>query len=56
VTVGSTSYSVYYIDLNGNDKFDTGDELVITGTDVSGLTVYLYVTGYSGNAQASVPS
>ena len=58
-TIGD--YTVKVIDLNGNGKLDSGDELTIeyTGSgsgSVAGITVYLYITGYSGNAQGSVPA
>jgi flagellin-like protein len=57
-TIGN--YNVQVLDLNGNGKLDSGDELVIDGSannaDVAGITVYLYITGYSGNAQGSVPA
>jgi len=52
------SYTVKVLDLNGNGKLDTGDQIVIEGgsNNVSGITIYIYITGYSGNVQATVPS
>ena len=53
----SGDFSVQILDLNGNNKLDTGDELVISNAKgVSGVTVYLYINGYSGNAQGTVPA
>jgi len=57
----SSSYKVYYVDLNGNGKLDTGDQIIIhtddtTDAPLGGLTVYVYVSGYSGNTHATVPS
>ena len=61
VSVGSYTYDVSYVDLNGNGKLDTGDQIILTNstsgaTSISGITVYIYITGYSGNVQATVPS
>ena len=58
VTIGSTTYSVHIDDLNKNGKLDTGDQIVINGgaNPVGGLEIYVYITGYSGNSHAVVPS
>ena len=58
ITVNGVGYTVTHLDLNGNGKLDSGDQIVINGGShsVGGLTIYLYVTGYSGNAQGSVPA
>ncbi len=58
ITVNGVDYTVTHLDLNGNGKLDSGDQIVIDGgtNSVAGMTVYLYVTGYSGNAQGTVPS
>ena len=59
VMVGSYTYNITISDLNGNGKLDTGDQILIdAGTHhlVSGLGIYVYITGYSGNAHATVPS
>ncbi len=57
---GSHSYTVTISinDLNGNGKLDTGDQIIVevTSGTVAGMTLYVYITGYSGNAQATVPS
>ncbi len=62
ITINSKTYAIHVIDLNGNGKLDTGDQIVIDGhsgtswNKVNGLTIYIYITGYSGNGQGSVPS
>ncbi len=58
ITIGSMTYSISVLDLDGNGKLSTGDQIVISSTTgkVGGVTVLLYVTGYSGNAQVDIPS
>ena len=64
VTVGANGlkYDISISDLNGNGKLDTGDQIVITPNSANsdavlgGLEIYVYITGYSGNSHAVVPS
>ncbi len=45
-----------HLDLNGNNKLDTGDKIVVTHTGVaSGAKIVLSITGYTGNAEGAIP-
>ncbi len=59
-TSGGQNIYVKVFDLNNNTKLDTGDQITLIngGKDSSlgGYTIIVSITGYSGNAKATVPS
>ncbi len=56
ITIGTTTYTVNVQDLDGNGQLSDGDMLVISGGSLSGYTISISISGYSGNAQYTVPS
>ncbi len=53
-TIGS--YTVKIQDMDGSGSLTDGDNLVISGGNLKGYTISLSISGYSGNAQQTVPS
>jgi flagellin-like protein len=56
IKVGSTTYNVAVQDLDGSNSLSDGDNIVITGGNLAGYTISISISGYSGNAQVTVPS
>ena len=58
IYLGSAKYTVRILDMDGNNMISSGDEIVIDGgsNSVSGLTISISITGYSGTARTTVPS
>ena len=58
IYLNGAEYDIRVVDLDGDGMLSDGDMIVIdgNGNTVSGLTVILYISGFSGNVQMVIPS